>query len=101
MLAEALEKPVMPWIEERKLRGAEFRKILSAGDAAGLLQMIRCILQRQTDLQKSRRHLSAMDDIMRKDAERMLDEEFAFSMGITSAEAGKYITSHLTGTAGS
>ena len=46
-------------------------------------------------LAESRKHLSSADDNTRKDAVRMLDDEFAFSLGITPEEAGAYICDRL------
>ena len=95
MLAEALTQDAMPWQEERKLRSSEFRKILLGGDAQELLRMIRCILKQRAALQAIGKRLSSADDNARKDAARLLDEEFAFSLGVTPREAGQYICDHL------
>lgn len=95
MLDAALQDTEMPWNEERKLRGAEFRKILAGGDAHELLRMIRCILRQSKILRAAGKHLSAMDDNARKDAARMLDEEFAFSLNMTPEEASNYICEKL------
>ncbi len=93
--ADAIE-----WIEERKQRHAEFKKILAGGDAQTLLRLIRCILKQRAALAENRKHLSSADDNTRKDAERMLDDEFAFSLGITPEEAGVYICDRLQVNAG-
>ncbi len=95
MLDAAAQDLEMEWIEDRKLRAAEFRRILSGGDAPTLLRMIHCILHQKTVLRAEGRHLSAMDDNVRKDAARMLDEEFAFSLGMTPDEASAYICEKL------
>jgi RNA polymerase-interacting CarD/CdnL/TRCF family regulator len=95
MLEEAAHSDDMEWIEERKQRSAEFRRILAGGDAQTLLRMIHCILRRQAHLKVNGRHLSSMDDNARKDAARMLDEEFAFSLGLTPAQASAYICEKL------
>ena len=85
----------MPWQEDRKLRAQEFRRILAGGDAQALLSLVHCILTQSAVLAKRGRHLSAADDTVRKDAERMLDEEFAFTLGTTPQEAGRYICERL------
>ena len=93
--AAANDGTAIEWIEDRKLRHAEFKKHLASGDAQTLLRLIRCILAQQAVLAENHKHLSAADDNTRKDAERMLDEEFAFSLGITPEEAGVYICTQL------
>lgn len=95
MLDEASHDDEMAWIDDRKQRGAEYRKILSGGDAPTLLRLIHCILRRQNALQALGKHLSAMDDNARKDAARMLDEEFGFSLGMSPEEASAYICEKL------
>ena len=95
LLETAWQDEEMPWTDDRKLRSAEFRRILAGGDAHALLRMIRCILQQRTLLKKIGKHLSAMDDNACRDAARMLDEEFAFSLGMTPEEAGSYIVEKL------
>lgn len=95
MLNCAAHDDEMAWIDDRKQRGAEFRRILAGGDAHTLLRMIHCILRRQSELKTIGKHLSAMDDNARKEAARMLDEEFAFSLGVTPEEANAYICEKL------
>lgn len=95
MLETAEQDEEMPWNDDRKLRGAEFKRILAGGDARILLRMIRCILRQQTLLLAAGKHLSAMDDNARRDAARMIDEEFAFSLGLTPHEANRYIRKKL------
>ena len=91
LLAAAVQEPEMPWEDDRKARGAAFKQILAGGDAAALLRMIRCIFRQRGRLSAAGRHLSSVDDNACRDAERMLDEEFAFSLGVTEKEAGRYI----------
>ena len=74
------------------LRG---KKILAAGDAQALLRLIHCILRQQNKLKAMGKRLSAMDDNTRKDAARMLDEEFGFSLGMTPEQASAYICEKL------
>lgn len=95
MLDSAGYDDALAWNDDRKQRGAEFRRILAGGDAHTLLQMISCILQQRTVLEAAGKHLSAMDDNARRDAARMLDEEFAFSLGMTPEEASIYICEKL------
>ena len=95
MLDAAKQDDMIAWIDDRKQRGAEFRRILAGGDAHTLLQMIHCILRQRSVLEAAGKHLSAMDDNARRDAARMLDEEFAFSLGMTPEEASAYICEKL------
>lgn len=95
MLAAAVGEAAIPWLEDRKLRAQEFRHILSGGDAQQQLALVHCLLCRSAELAQRGRHLAAADDAALRDAERMLDEEFAFSLGTTPQAAGEYICSRL------
>ena len=91
LLAARSEEPI-PWIEDRKQRSQEFRKLIAGGDTATLLRLVHSILLHKASCGK---RLSTADDNVRRDAERLLDEEYAYSMGISAEEAGRYIRSHL------
>ena len=95
MLSDALEQDTLPWIEDRKQRNSEFRKILALGDAQSLLRMIRCIMKQRTVLRGNGRRLTAADDSARKEAVQMLEEEFGFSLGMSAKEASEYICNRL------
>ena len=95
MLEAAVHDDPMQWNEDRKQRSAEFRKVLAGGDAPTLLRMIHSILRQQALMKAEGKHLSAMDDNARKDAARMLDEEFGFSLGMTPEAASAYIYDKL------
>lgn len=97
MLETAAHQEELVWEPERKVRSALFRSMLSAGDAPTLLRMIRCILTQERALSARGKHLSPMDESACRDAERMLDEEFAFTLGLTPDAAGKYIREKLSG----
>ncbi len=91
MLETAIQDEPLQWNADRKQRNTEFRKILAGGDAPMLLKMIHCILIQQAVLKETGKHLSGMDDNMRRDAIRMLNEEFGFSLGLSPEEASTYI----------
>lgn len=95
MLSDEICAETITWNAERKLRSSQFRKILAEGDALTLLRLIRCILSQKNLLEAAGKQLSASDDGMCRDAERMLDEEFGFSLGISVDEVGSYIRAHL------
>ena len=95
MLEEAVLDTPLAWIEDRKQRSAEYKRILAGGDAPTLLRMIHGILRQKVILKAEGRRLTAMDDNARKDAARMLDEEFGFSLGMKPEEASRYIYDRL------
>ena len=95
MLETAASQEALQWEPERKVRSVLFRNLLSAGDAPSLIGMIRCILAQERVLRAHGKHLSAMDENACRDAERMLDEELAFTLGMSPDDAGEYIRKKL------
>ena len=95
MLETASQQEMLLWEPERKVRNAMFRSMLSDGDAPSLLRMIRCILLQEKKLRAHGKHLSAMDENACRDAERMLNEEFAFTLGLSADDADAYIRKKL------
>lgn len=95
MLDDAVNAAPPEWIDDRKQRGAAYKQILISGDAPSLLRMIHGILLHQAAFRSAGRRLSAMDDNARKDAAKMLNEEFGFSLGMKPEEASAYICDRL------
>lgn len=85
--------PALPtlWIEDRKQRAAEYRRILSAGDARTLLQLLRTLEIQQESLRSSKKKLAAADLAVWKEASRIVTEEVAYSLGISQEDATAYI----------
>lgn len=86
MLQAAHEQPNV-WIDDRKQRTAEFRRMLSVGDAPVLLQMLRSIEQQQAVLRAVKKKLPAADIAVQKEAYRIVEEELAYALGISNEEA--------------
>lgn len=96
LLDAAKQAEPIEWIEDRKQRSSEFRHMIGSGDTETLLRLVHSILLHKAGCAKLGKRLSAADDNARRDAERLLDEEFAFSLGVSPEEAGKYIRTRLT-----
>ncbi len=75
------------WIEDRKQRSAEFRRMLSMGDASVLLQMLRSIEQQQVILRAMKKKLATADVAVQKEAYRLVEEELVYTLGISNEEA--------------
>ncbi|MBQ4346351.1 MAG: CarD family transcriptional regulator [Oscillospiraceae bacterium] len=79
------------WNEERKQRNAEFRRLLASGDACCLLQLLRTLELQEDVLRAARKKLSAADLAARKEAMRIVTEEFMYSLHISAEEAEELI----------
>ncbi len=80
---------------DRKVRLAAFREILSNGQPTALLSMIRCILQKQRDFEKINRSLSLSDSDILRAAIFIINSEFSFALGIPKESVADYIRSKL------
>lgn len=90
-MLEALPSLPTLWIEDRKQRTMEFRRMISAGDAQTLLQLLRTMEKQQGILRAAKKKLSAADLAAWKDAARVIEEEIAYSLDISTEEAAAYI----------
>ncbi len=88
------------WPEDRKARAEYFRGVLKTCDQSELLSLVSCIYLKRRELTLAGRKLSATDDGILKQAERMIESDFAYVLGIPENEVGAYIR-RLLGIAGS
>ena len=89
-ISESARNP-LPWISERNQRSERFRKILKAADPLPLLQLCCCIHKKRLQLSADGKHLSGGDEAVLKQAEKLVENEFSFSLNIPRQEVGSYI----------
>ena len=93
LLSAPLEHAVL-FDNDRKVRLAAFREILSVGEPKTLLAMIRCLLLKQREFDKINRNLSLSDSEILRSAIFIIDSEFAFVLGIPKETVADYIRTH-------
>ena len=81
----------MDWISERNRRTESFKGILKAGNPVSLMRLCRCLHQKRTQLTAQGKRLSGGDEAALKQAEKLIESEFAFSLNIPRQEVGPYI----------
>ena len=80
----------IPWINDRKVRIAQFQQILSRRDTRELLMLASCLHKRKTE-----KGLPASElEILHK-AEGMVEQEFSFALNVRREEIGQYIRDRL------
>lgn len=79
------------WIEDASERKSEFQRIMLSGDRLEILRMIRTLYLRRKRLQESGRRLRINDDQMLRDAEKLIDGEFALVLNISQRDVPGYI----------
>ena len=80
----------IPWINDRKVRIAQFQQILSRRDTRELLMLASCLHKRKTE-----RGLPAGELEMLHKAEGMIEQEFSFALNIQREDIGQYIRDRL------
>ena len=81
--------------EDASQRKTEFQRILLGGDRQELLRMIRTLYLHRQCLQEKGKRLRTNDDQMLRDAEKLLNDEFALVLGIKQREVPEYIRQRL------
>ncbi len=79
------------WNPDRKERANAFRDILAGGISIDLIGMVRCLHGRKRELEQQNKLLPAQDDTALQTAERLVREEFAFSLEIPEETVASYI----------
>lgn len=83
------------WIEDASERKAEYQRILLSSERKELLRMIRSLYLRRSALRQKGKHLRGSDEQMLRDAEKLLNDEFALVLEISQREVPEYIRSRV------
>lgn len=83
------------WIADENRRKQRYRELISGGDRAALLQMISSLHQHKKEQAAAGRKFHLCDENFLRDAERLLNAEFALVLGIQPSEVGSYILAAL------
>lgn len=81
----------LPWLSDRNRRAESFKEILKAAEPFPLLQLCSCIHARRLQLSQEGKRLSGSDEAILKQAERLVENEFAFSLDIPRSDVASYI----------
>ena len=85
----------MEWIENVRQRADVFGGIIARGVSAELLQLIGCLFLEKRSCSDQGRRFSAADDRLLSSAERVVSEEFAYSLQIKPNQVTDYIAQRL------
>lgn len=85
----------IPWLDDKNERHAYFLEIMRGGIGQELLLMINRIYTRKQEVSKAGKRLSDADSNALTLSETLVNEEFAYSLGIKPEEVGEYIRKAL------
>lgn len=85
------------WINDAKEREARFSEMLSSGDRADALWLVKTISLKRTEAIENKKKLRASDEKILDAAQKSITEEFAFVLGIDKNEVIPYIIGRMSG----
>lgn len=88
-------KEELEWIDDPNERKTEYQKILLAGERLTLLRLIRRLYLHKQQLQAKGKHLRIGDEQLLRDAEKLLNDEFALVLNISQHEVPSFIRSQI------
>lgn len=84
------------WVDDHKQRKEKFNRILQSGDREGIIALAGTIYNRQKIQLASHKKLNASDERILREAERIINLEFAFVLNITPDEVKEYIRNRMS-----
>lgn len=95
ILAALPQEACTDWIADENARRTHFRSTLQAGDRREIIKMIKTIYLHGQAQKANGRKLHHADEVMMKDAEAVLYDEFAYVLGIRPDEVLPFIMGEL------
>ncbi len=94
----SIKNESIEWIDDRKRRTETFGNIIKQNDPAELLKLVICIYVKKDQLaeNKGNRKLSFSDLDYLERAEKLIESEFSFVLGIPSIDVAGYIRKKLS-----
>ncbi len=83
------------WIENDKVRKEKYKEIISEGNRAELVSIIKAIYLHEQELKEKGKKLHIADDNTLKEAEKMLYDEFAYVLEIDREDVLSCITAKI------
>ncbi|MBE7065015.1 MAG: CarD family transcriptional regulator [Ruminococcaceae bacterium] len=85
----------MEWITDDAKRKEFCVNTLKKGDRAELMRLIGMLYSRQSELKEQKKHFHIADERYMKEAEKLINEEFAYVLGIDRKEVQNYIAKNI------
>jgi len=91
----SISKEELSWIDDRKERAETHKEILRRCDRRELIILAGSLYLRRQELAANGRKLAGSDELTLRQAERLIDNELSFVLGIEPDQIGGYISSRL------
>lgn len=94
-LLEAVSEAESSWIDDENRRKQRYRELLTGGDRAALICMMRAAYQHKLGQLSAGRKFHLCDESFLRDAERLLNSEFGLVLNVDEQGVAEYIKMHL------
>lgn len=95
-LIRAAEQSPLEWIDNSKVRIATFDRLLSSGDRASILWLLKVLSGKREEERAKNKRLCTNEERILSSAEKIITEEFAFALGLSKEDVVPYILSKVT-----
>ena len=85
----------LPWVDDRKVRLANFQSIIKACNLRELLCLISCIYQRKQALLRAGKKLGVSDETILQRAEDLVEDQVAFVLQVKGDQVKTYLREKL------
>ena len=83
------------WVDNHKERKEKFNEILQSGDRTGIIALAGTLYHKQQAQLAVHKKLNSSDERILREAEKIINTEFAFVLNITPDEAKEYIRDRI------
>lgn len=94
VLSEARGK-TMEWIDDKNARSDYFHQIIANGSQTDMLLVVSCIYQNKKHRESCGKKLCSSDEHILQSLEKLIEDEFAFSLRLNGEQVGEYIRDRL------
>lgn len=94
-LLSAVNQVAISWINDENQRKQRYRELLTCGDRAALICMMREAYKHKIEQLAAGRKFHLCDENFLRDAERLLNSEFSLVLCIENKDVGEYIRERL------
>ena len=85
----------MEWIDDKNARSDYFHQIIANGSQTDMLLVVSCIYQNKKHRESCGKKLCSSDEHILQSLEKLIEDEFAFSLRLNGEQVGEYIRDRL------
>ncbi len=96
-MIDSIAKDHLTWIDDDSKRKDFCSSVIKGGNTADILKLIEMLYARHKELCAAKKHFHVSDERFLRDAERLVNDEFAYVLKIEPEDVSDYIRKRLFG----